>query len=491
MMRRNLVLLILLSFLQLCIGHSTRLTVGSSCDSLFASSHGEVLVDGVSYYVLQGDFHMHTTYSDGSNMPLDMVLEARELGYDFVAITDHDNIGGALGAKDEVERYGIHIVLIIGEEVTVEWGHLLALGINQDILGFSPEEVCREIHDQGGYAVPAHPLVYWSADVFKFLIENHYVDAYEAYSGANWTSQALSATYVVAEYAFIGNSDAHSIDALGYCNTIVFSVNKTINGILDAVLNHRTVVKWHTQYIGNVTLVNIVKDSLEIFEAKTAIGSAEASIIRAKATTYLIKPDLDKADEFLEDSMKYYEVKDYQNAISVAKQVEDSLSESVTLEYGVTIIFLLAATVAIALIIYKFPLRVIQSKMDRTNYRQLGLFLIGLILGALLVIFGSIWVEFYLEHVNGQSWQSWLLNTGFLLVTIILVALCVICFITTVKLFRRADARLSSDFPFRSPRTSECIVLTGTRQICNHPQGCLQGCPKYLATRRGRMHKAT
>jgi DNA polymerase (family 10) len=38
---------------------------------------------------LRGDLHMHTTLSDGRNTLEEMVATARELGYDYLAITDH------------------------------------------------------------------------------------------------------------------------------------------------------------------------------------------------------------------------------------------------------------------------------------------------------------------------------------------------------------------------------------------------------------------
>jgi len=180
-MRVKFVLLILLSILQLCpfIIDSTQLTQSSSSrDSFFTSSDsGDVVVDGINYYVLLDDFHMHIVYSDGSGTSYQMVKTTREAGYDFVAITDHGTTLGALEASQEVEKNGIQIIIIIGEEVTTDWGHLLALDINQVVSGLV-NETFKEIHDQGGYAVPAHPLIYWNETVFRSLVESYQVDAY-------------------------------------------------------------------------------------------------------------------------------------------------------------------------------------------------------------------------------------------------------------------------------------------------------------------------
>jgi hypothetical protein len=39
---------------------------------------------------LKGNLHIHTSFSDGTQTPAEMVGIYRELDYDFVAITDHD-----------------------------------------------------------------------------------------------------------------------------------------------------------------------------------------------------------------------------------------------------------------------------------------------------------------------------------------------------------------------------------------------------------------
>ncbi|MDC3412589.1 DNA polymerase/3'-5' exonuclease PolX [Aquibacillus sp. 3ASR75-11] len=43
----------------------------------------------VSLEDIRGDLHMHTSWSDGAQSIEEMVLKAREYGYDYVAITDH------------------------------------------------------------------------------------------------------------------------------------------------------------------------------------------------------------------------------------------------------------------------------------------------------------------------------------------------------------------------------------------------------------------
>src|SRR5262249_54508527 len=51
---------------------------------------------------IQGDLHMHTTWSDGKYSVEEMVEAARKRGYKYVAITDHSkSLGVAGGLSDD------------------------------------------------------------------------------------------------------------------------------------------------------------------------------------------------------------------------------------------------------------------------------------------------------------------------------------------------------------------------------------------------------
>lgn len=75
------------------------------------------------------DLHLHTTYSDGSYSPTQIVKEAALLGMETIAITDHDITGGYEEALEESKKWGIK--LITGVEITTHDYHIL--GYNFDI----------------------------------------------------------------------------------------------------------------------------------------------------------------------------------------------------------------------------------------------------------------------------------------------------------------------------------------------------------------------
>jgi DNA polymerase (family 10) len=57
-------------------------------EELTAAQRG-TLPELIAEVNIRGDLHMHTTWSDGSDTTEQMVLVAKQLGYEYVAITDH------------------------------------------------------------------------------------------------------------------------------------------------------------------------------------------------------------------------------------------------------------------------------------------------------------------------------------------------------------------------------------------------------------------
>ena len=75
------------------------------------------------------DLHLHTIYSYDGTASLPAVLSrAKQLGLDIIAITDHDEIAGALKALEIAPNYGVEV--IPGIEITTAEGDLLALDVS-------------------------------------------------------------------------------------------------------------------------------------------------------------------------------------------------------------------------------------------------------------------------------------------------------------------------------------------------------------------------
>ena len=79
------------------------------------------------------DLHVHSTVSDGSNTPTEILKMAYDKKIYALALTDHDNIEGLEEAQREAEKYNIKFIK--GIELSVAYGegrllHILGLGID-------------------------------------------------------------------------------------------------------------------------------------------------------------------------------------------------------------------------------------------------------------------------------------------------------------------------------------------------------------------------
>ncbi|RLG68758.1 MAG: phosphoesterase [Methanobacteriota archaeon] len=82
------------------------------------------------------DLHTHTTCSDGTLTPEQLVREAKRLGLVAVGITDHDTLGGVAEAWRAGDRLGVEVVPGVEISVDPPWGdrelHLLGYYVKEN-----------------------------------------------------------------------------------------------------------------------------------------------------------------------------------------------------------------------------------------------------------------------------------------------------------------------------------------------------------------------
>ncbi|WP_456277506.1 CehA/McbA family metallohydrolase [Bacillus sp. AK128] len=122
---------------------------------------GKLLPSTKKWY--KGDFHTHTTESDGKMSPSAGMQQAKDMGLDFFVATDH-NIVPTKWLKDEV-------LVIPGVEITAGKGHFNALGLSNWIDwrptspdgGIQTEEgmnrVIKEVKESGAIFSVNHPML--------------------------------------------------------------------------------------------------------------------------------------------------------------------------------------------------------------------------------------------------------------------------------------------------------------------------------------------
>ena len=189
------------------------------------------------------DPHIHSTYSsDSTARPKDIIKKARSIGLDAIAIADHNSIKGSLDAINESKGLD-NFVVMPAIEISTSKGHIVALGINEEIKPkLSPEETVEKIREDGGIAIAPHPFVRYREGLCDKIKELD-IDAMETLNSryifgySNWKAKKLAEERGIPQ---IGASDAHFLGAIGSCVTEVeadFSVDSIVQGILSGKTN--------------------------------------------------------------------------------------------------------------------------------------------------------------------------------------------------------------------------------------------------------------
>jgi len=104
---------------------------------------------------LRGNLHTHTTRSDGSQEPQEVIGLYADAGYDFLALSDHDI---ATTEEEYASMDSRGMILIAGNEVTAAGPHILHVNPRSRVNPvWSRQEVFDDIHKDRGFAVVAHP----------------------------------------------------------------------------------------------------------------------------------------------------------------------------------------------------------------------------------------------------------------------------------------------------------------------------------------------
>ena len=167
------------------------------------------------------DLHMHTDHSHDCVTPVEVLLAtARERKLGAIAVTDHNEISGALAARDKAAEFGVKV--IVGEEVkTADQGEVIGLFIEEKIpRGMSLEETIADIRRQGGLVYVPHPFdrLHSVPDYEHLLAVVDEVDAIEIFNPriaiAAWNEEAVR---FAGKYRIPGGagSDAHVAQGLG------------------------------------------------------------------------------------------------------------------------------------------------------------------------------------------------------------------------------------------------------------------------------------
>jgi len=173
------------------------------------------------------DLHIHTTHSWDGTATVAAVLKhvVSHTDLDLIAITDHDEISGALQALELAPAYGLAVVP--GSEISTAEGHLLALFIERKIpAGLSLHESIVRVGELGGLCIAPHVAArranglstaavraaLQDRDIRRILVGIEVYNAGVIPGSSNRIAQALADQLPVAQVA---SSDAHLLWMIG------------------------------------------------------------------------------------------------------------------------------------------------------------------------------------------------------------------------------------------------------------------------------------
>ncbi|HEX5579039.1 MAG TPA: PHP domain-containing protein [Candidatus Limnocylindria bacterium] len=168
------------------------------------------------------DFHIHTRFSRDSILSEEKFIRtALERGLTHVAVTNHNNVEGAIAVRDKVAELGLgdQLTVILGEEVSTSDGEVVGVFLQRTIpRGLSADETADAIHEQGGLVSIPHAYDPFRASHIReepliALLEAGKVDMIEVFNSRvtfqrhNQEAAELAARYKVPG---IAASDSHS-----------------------------------------------------------------------------------------------------------------------------------------------------------------------------------------------------------------------------------------------------------------------------------------
>jgi predicted metal-dependent phosphoesterase TrpH len=170
------------------------------------------------------DLHAHTIYSRDCLTPTAaLIAKARALGLDKIAVTEHNNLAGALAAKALAPD-----LVIVGEEIKTTHGEIIAYFVKECVpKGLSPQETIARLRNQGALISVPHPLDSLRRSAMgreNLLTIIDQVDALEVRNArcVRPADNVAAAELALAHGKLVtAGSDAHTLFEVGRCTMLM------------------------------------------------------------------------------------------------------------------------------------------------------------------------------------------------------------------------------------------------------------------------------
>lgn len=161
------------------------------------------------------DLHIHSNYSSDSSLSIDDILnQAVKKGLDGIAICDHNTVAGSYHAQKRAKDLNLPLLVLPAIEVSTTKGHLIILGVTDNVPpNLTPQETISIAHQKGGVVIAAHPFKIRSIG----SVDGLDVDAIETFNsrcifGENTKAKEMARLLGKPQ---VGGSDSHVLATIG------------------------------------------------------------------------------------------------------------------------------------------------------------------------------------------------------------------------------------------------------------------------------------
>jgi hypothetical protein len=204
-------------------------------------------------------------FSDSLAKIEDILKKAKEKKIDCIAITDHNEIEGALKAFEIAKDFGV--LVIPGIEVKSKEGDIIGLNLKEKIEPkLSAKETIKKIKERGGFVILPHPFAFWEnfKGNLKEIIKE--IDAIEIYNASVIGKGNKRAENFVKKYnlPFIAGSDAHFPGFVGKAFVEIEGENLSIEEIFEKIKNKEIKIKKEKTSLFEKVLAHIKRNLAKI-----------------------------------------------------------------------------------------------------------------------------------------------------------------------------------------------------------------------------------
>ncbi len=185
------------------------------------------------------DLHVHSHYSiDCKSKPRDIIKIAEKKNLTGIAVTDHNTT-----KFHRNEHSKSKIIIVPGVEISTNKGHVIGLGIVEDVpKKMTVEETIERIDELGGLPVISHPFDFTRKGIGKkvYKLSNVAIETQNASCPFQRFNEKAKRWVLENNLPETGGSDAHRAKDVGMAYTIMEEPTESVEELLEFIRKRKS-----------------------------------------------------------------------------------------------------------------------------------------------------------------------------------------------------------------------------------------------------------